>query len=243
MKTQNCILILLMATFCVFAGNAQELQKPCKVILKSIEGSYTGECKNGLANGKGESVGAYSYKGMFKNGLPNGLGTLYYSDSTYHAGAFMDGLKEGKGEMHFSMKGKADSVIKGYWSANEFRGKDYITYKFKSNYRFELTEFTPSKQSGHTLNIDIATTSGSPNGVPTNFKGESGNVLTLVDLISPSGGLKKASSQIASSFKSSYSFEISSFPVKLLGSLSNGEFFELELYKASDWKVRLFSNQ
>ena len=141
MKTQNCILIILLVILCSFVGNAQEIQKPCKVILKSIEGSYIGECKNGLANGKGEAVGAYSYKGMFKNGLPNGVGTFYYGDSIYHIGIFMDGLKEGKGEMHFSIKGKADSVVKGYWSANEFRGKDYITYKFKSNFRFVMIAY------------------------------------------------------------------------------------------------------
>jgi hypothetical protein len=155
----------------------------------------------------------------------------------------MDGLKEGKGETHYLAKGKPDRVISGYWSADEFRGKEYITYKFKSNFRFELSEFTPSKQTGNTLNIDIATNSGSPNGVPTNLIGDSGSVLTLVDLISPSGGLKKTNSAIASSFKAIYSYEISTFPVKLLGTLSNGEIFELELYKASDWKVRLFSNQ
>lgn len=45
------------------------------------------------------------------------------------------------------------------------------------------------------------------------------------------------------SFKSYATFELVSFPCKLFGTLSSNETFEVELYKAADWKIRLFKNQ
>ena len=47
-------------------------QNPCKVLMKEISGSYSGECKKGLADGKGEAKGVDRYIGAFKKGLPDG---------------------------------------------------------------------------------------------------------------------------------------------------------------------------
>ena len=49
----------------------------CKVTPQELTGIYTGDCKNGLANGKGEAKGAYHYIGSFKDGMPNGTGIYY----------------------------------------------------------------------------------------------------------------------------------------------------------------------
>ena len=136
----------------------------CKVNWTSLTGTYTGDCKDGLASGRGAARGIHSYTGAFKNGLPNGTGTYSFSDSLYFKGNFQDGLKEGKGEMHYQRTGKADSVVSGYWSADEFRGPKYITYNFSTTDNFDLIEITPSVGGGNTITIDISTNSGSPNG-------------------------------------------------------------------------------
>ena len=99
----------------------QDTSHTCKVLLESIKGEYSGECKKGLAHGKGESKGIFRYAGSFKYGLPNGKGILYSGDNFFD-GNFLDGLKEGKGEMHYIKPNNADSIIKGYWSGDEFRG-------------------------------------------------------------------------------------------------------------------------
>src|SRR5687767_10802455 len=114
---------------------AQDSTKSCRVLIKGLEGTYNGECKDGIANGKGEAKGMQSYTGIFKNGKPNGLGTYVYSDIVYYKGNFQDGLREGKGELHYLLQGKPDSVINGYWSADEYRGKKYTTYTYRSNFR------------------------------------------------------------------------------------------------------------
>jgi hypothetical protein len=218
--------------------NAQEDTSWCKVKVKNLVGTYTGDCKLGLADGKGDAKGVEHYTGNFKMGFPNGNGVYYYNDTMYHSGDFQDGLKEGKGETHYVQKGMPDSVIKGYWSGDVFRGKKYVTYSFSTTGLFDFTEITPSNHDGNTITIELGTTSGTPNG-----SGPSGVVLSLVSLVSPTASILKMRSKMESSFKSYATFELVSFPCKLFATLNSNETFELELYKAADWKVRLFKNK
>jgi MORN repeat len=175
---------------------------------------------------------------MFKAGLPNGEGVYSYSDSLYHSGNFQDGIKEGKGETHYVRKTMPDSIIKGYWSGGEYRGKKYITYALTTTEQFDNTEITPSGISGNTVTVEIGTTSGSPNGNSTR-----GFVLTLSNLVSPTSSILKTTSKYETSFKSFVTVEIVSFPCKLFGTFSDGQTFELELYKAANWKVRFYKNK
>jgi hypothetical protein len=229
--------------FCaVIAGNsvfAQDSAQSCKVELKDLAGKYTGECKNGYANGKGEATGLHHYIGVFKNGLPNGTGIYYYSDSNYYSGSFQEGIKEGKGEFHYIRKGVPDSLIKGYWSADEFRGKNYVTNKISGTQYFDNVDITPTKDIGHTMKIEISTTSGTPNGGNIN----NGFVLTLANLTPTNGVFASKVSDFTSGNKSSVTYDISKFPAYFFVTLSNGQTFNLELYKAANWTVRLYKNQ
>ena len=210
----------------------------CKVTKAELDGSYAGGCKMGLANGEGTARGLHRYTGKFKDGLPNGTGTYSYSDSQYYKGNFQDGKKEGKGTMHFTRSSMSDSVITGFWSGDEYRGKKYITYTFSTTEQFDLKEISPSVNSGNTVSIEIATTSGTPNGVSA-----PGYILQLSELTSPTSCILKNQSRYESSFKSYATYELLGFPCKLFGMLSNGQTFEIELYKAANWKVRLFKNK
>jgi len=221
---------------------AQEKSQPCKVSLASIANEYTGDCKNGLANGQGTAKGIHRYVGNFKNGLPDGNGTYYFSDSTYYIGNFQEGIKEGKGEFHYLTKKSTDSVVKGYWSGNEYRGKKYITYEFNSATKFDRWEITPTSQSGNSITFELATTSGSPKGLPSNTAGDPGYVLTLTELHS-NDPLLKFIAKMDNPTISYSTYEISRFPVILYGTLSNGENFQLDLYKSARWKVRFFINK
>jgi len=238
MKPHYVAIPFILCSLSAVMLNAQEDTSWCKVKVKNLVGSYAGDCKLGWANGKGDAKGIEHYVGDFKDGFPNGTGIYYYNDSMYHNGNFQDGLKEGKGETHYLQKGKPDSIVKGYWSGDEFRGKKYVTYSFSTTGLFDFTEITPSNHGGNTLSIELGTTSGTPSGA-----GPSGFVLSLVSIVSPNGCILKTRSKMETSFKSYITIELVSFPCKLFGTLSNNETFDLELYKSADWKLRLFKNQ
>src|SRR5262245_53475043 len=112
----------------------------CKVAMTELDGSYVGDCKMGLANGEGTARGRHRDTGKFTGGLPNGTGTYYFSDSQYYAGKFQEGKKEGKGEMHYTRTSGPDSVITGFWSGDEYRGKKYTTYTFSTTEQFDITQ-------------------------------------------------------------------------------------------------------
>ena len=240
-----CGLIILV--FAAFSGipalHAQEPAQTCRVEMKSLAGRYTGDCKNGFAHGNGEARGFDHYIGNFNKGLPDGKGVYYYGDSIYYSGNFQEGLKEGKGEAHFMQSGRPDSIIKGYWSADEYRGSKYTTYAFDGATMFDSYEITPSAQGGNSVTFDISTTSGAPDGSKTNFNGASGFVLTLNSITSTSGIFIQKLSDFVTANKFSVTYELSKFPASLFITLSNGQSFSLELYKAARWKVRLYQNK
>ena len=60
----------------------------CKVLKPEIAGIYSGDCKKGLANGKGIAEGIDKYEGKFKDGLPHGNGTYQYANGEIYQGDF-----------------------------------------------------------------------------------------------------------------------------------------------------------
>jgi hypothetical protein len=222
---------------CCFNNNAfSQQQTDCKVEMPSIGGSYIGDCKNGYAHGKGEAKGWQRYTGQFKFGLPNGQGTFYYCDSIYHTGNFQDGIKEGKGTTYYVRAGKPDSVIKGYWSADIYRGKAYKTYQVSDMPPYDRVDITPSDEPGKTLTIETATNSGSIAG------SVGGQALTVNDVVALDGGFIRKL-DVSGGLKYLSSWEITKFPVRLRVMLSDGRAFNIELYKAAKWKIYIFLNK
>ncbi len=97
----------------------------CKVMMPQISGTYTGDCKNGLAHGKGISTGSDRYEGEFSKGLPHGEGTYEYTGGPVYKGEWIKGLKHGKGELTYRTE-RGDSVVKGIWRADNFVGKENV---------------------------------------------------------------------------------------------------------------------
>lgn len=220
---------------------AQENQ--CMVESPSLKGMYTGDCKNGYASGKGSAIGVHKYSGIFKNGVPDGKGVYNYDDSTFYTGSFLAGIREGKGELHHLRNGK-DSVVKGYWSADVYRGKKYVTYIYNTSQSFDLLEISPSEQSGNTLTFQVSTNSGSPDGSSTSLSGSgSGFVLGVASIVSLDQAFIRKLSDFASGNKYYLTYQINTFPAHLLVTFTNDRMMELELYKAANWTIRLFVNK
>lgn len=96
-------------------------QTDCKVLKPEISDSYTGGCKNGLANGKGEARGIDYYEGQFDKGMPSGKGTYKWADGTYYEGHWENGNRDGTGRMVYK-----DSTVTGYWKDDIYAGKKLI---------------------------------------------------------------------------------------------------------------------
>ncbi|MFN8248510.1 MAG: hypothetical protein U0T68_06120 [Ferruginibacter sp.] len=217
---------------------AQDSAAVCKVLSETLNTSYTGDCKKGLAHGKGEAKGLYRYVGNFKNGRPNGKGIMYYGENFFD-GNFQDGLREGKGEMHFINNG-VDSIVKGYWSGDEYRGKSYKTYQLTGTNDFDRVEVTPSSESGNKITIEISTTSSDAPHAGTGARPS----IELIELMSVKlNSLLKLVSTTESPIKYTWTFEITEFPITLRGTLSNGRSFILELYKSANWTFKIYINK
>jgi hypothetical protein len=155
---------------------------------------------------------------------------------------FRTEIKEGKGSSYFIRAGKPDSVIKGYWSGNVYRGKSYVTYTVKDMPPFERVDIAPSDESGNTITIETETTSGAVKGSVNSFSNDGAVVLTVTDVVALDGSeIRKR--EASSGLKYSVTYELSKFPARLLVSLSTGRSFTLELYKAAKWKVSIFWNK
>lgn len=115
----NLLLVnILLFSFQEINGQADD----CKVLMPQISGTYVGECKKGLAHGKGVATGTDRYEGQFRQGLPNGNGTYTWSTGDIYTGGWSKGLKEGQGKMSY-LTARGDSVVEGYWKGDSYVGK------------------------------------------------------------------------------------------------------------------------
>jgi hypothetical protein len=115
----NKSLLIIIFLFLTLSINAQT--GSCKVLLEKISGKYSGKCLNGLANGKGKSIGEDTYIGNFKDGLPDGKGKYVYKNGDNFFGYWKDGKKDGKGKFEYSLNGEKCFLI-GYWKKDEYVG-------------------------------------------------------------------------------------------------------------------------
>lgn len=146
MKKITLIIIIL------FFGKSIDAQnETCKVLLEDISGKYTGECIDGLADGKGKSIGEDTYIGDFKNGLPHGKGKYVYKNGDTFKGSWKMGKKNGKGKFKYTLNNEKQTLI-GYWENDEYVGtkNPEITYKVINSlgiidYKIEKLESTDNK--------------------------------------------------------------------------------------------------
>ena len=116
----------------IFTCASAQVKGPERII-----GTYTGEQKKEVAQGKGKSVGKDTYNGEFKKGLPTtGVYTfgedveiqgVKYTKGDSYEGEFSDGLFDGKGKLTFQDKAKA--AIEGYWGKGKYSGRTKYGYE------------------------------------------------------------------------------------------------------------------
>jgi hypothetical protein len=158
-KYRNMLNKLIIIVLLLSGRLASAQQSDCQVLLPRIAGTYEGECKKGLANGKGLAQGIDVYDGEFRKGLPDGRGTYRWADGTYFEGYWKQGLREGSGRMVYS----ADSVITGYWKADKYAGKeDLKNYEVLQSRYVARSTFSKVSESPTQVKIRF-TMGGTPN--------------------------------------------------------------------------------
>lgn len=104
-----------------FFLNPSFSQKECKVLMPQIAGEYTGKCKNGVAHGKGLSIGEDTYEGNFKVGLPFGKGEYKWSTGERYVGEWEFGKREGEGIFYY-FKDNEPLTLDGMWIDDQYVG-------------------------------------------------------------------------------------------------------------------------
>lgn len=143
--------LLVIVVYIIGLTNIVNAQEDCKVLLEPIKGTYTGDCKKGLANGEGTAIGTDSYTGKFKKGLPHGEGVYTFSTGEIYVGSFKDGQKSGMGKLKL-----ADGTIakEGLWKEDQFfREQDVPDYKI--GMRRNVVSITIRDLGGDDDKIDI----------------------------------------------------------------------------------------
>lgn len=133
----------------------------CTVNKESLKGTYTGDCKNGKAHGKGKAVGTDTYDGDFKAGLPDGQGTYTWNNGNTFTGKFVKGLREGKGVQLYKRTNATDSLVEGYWKSDIYAGKNEKPYKvYFTSKSITQAEVEYKKDGFEQVTFFIANTSG-----------------------------------------------------------------------------------
>ncbi len=132
---------ILLITALLTAADSLDAQSGCKVLLAPISDNYTGECRQGLADGYGEAVGTDSYQGRFSKGLPDGEGTYTWASGAVYRGQWKRGMRDGRGAYHFMVNGR-DSVQAGIWKRDIFKGPEKVApYKIISSIGIPRSSF------------------------------------------------------------------------------------------------------
>jgi len=101
-------------------------QDNCKVLKPEIDAKYSGGCKHGLADGRGEAYGIDQYIGEFRKGLPDGVGIYTWHTGEKYEGEWKKGLRNGTGKYTIQYDGR-DSVLSGIWENNSYVGEKAIS--------------------------------------------------------------------------------------------------------------------
>ncbi len=142
LRNRNSASVIIMVVLMILIPMVSIAQDSgCRVLMPSIADTYKGNCKNGLAQGKGEAQGVDHYIGRFYRGLPEGPGTYIWANGNWYEGQWTAGLMEGRGKMVYKV-GLGDSVVVGYWSKDKYIGTErYKPYMINRSVGIIRTSF------------------------------------------------------------------------------------------------------
>ena len=153
-------------------------QEGCRVLMSTISVHYTGDCKKGLADGKGEAYGVDHYIGHFKKGWPDGKGVYKWATGEVYNGSFKKGMRHGVGSYTFKVAGK-DSTLTGKWVKDKYVGNTGKTNVYSILYKNNISRITVNRfGDGNEIRIKFYRNGGEIAVDGLMLIGDSGNVMT-----------------------------------------------------------------
>ena len=123
-------------TFTIFGLTPACAATDCKLIDLELQGTYEGECRNGLAHGYGVAKGTAEYQGEFRKGLKHGKGVKTWPWGDRYEGGFLDDRRNGKGMYTWGAGSPwAGERFVGEYLADQREG--WGTYYWPNGDRFE----------------------------------------------------------------------------------------------------------
>lgn len=217
--------ILLIVCNLFFSICILRAQENCEVKVKELQGTYTGGCEKGKANGNGKAIGTDIYEGEFKDGYPDGKGMYTWKDGHYYIGLFKKGRMEGKGDMYYESASGKDSVISGYWKKDKYYGeyeKQYIV--IANTTRINKIDCSLTDKKGDNIFITVHQRNGSSSpAYVTNVSSISGFYYSKNNQVQTNSSLTRVQ-QVA-------------FPFHAIFYLSNGENAEIKFNEKGNYDV------
>jgi MORN repeat len=211
----------------------------CKVEKEPLKGTYTGDCKNGKANGKGKAVGTDTYEGDFKSGLPDGQGTYTWANGSSYTGKFAKGLKEGKGALIYKRTSASDSLVEGYWLKDQYAGKNEKPYKiYFTSKLMTQAEVEFKKDAFKQITFNITNTSGAG----TDLGGETAARMTVDDINMVKGHYTRIRKNDDHAKKSETVLDDIVFPARMKVTIGT-EQIEIEFYEEGSYVINIRINQ
>lgn len=141
MKTKRSLKIFIVILIALTINQKLLSQiDSCKVLLDKISKEYIGDCRNGLADGKGKASGEDVYIGSFKNGLPEGKGKCVYKNGYIYQGYWKEGKKDGKGKFTIIINEKKQ-ILTGYWKNDEYVGQNEPNMSYRVTSAFGIVDY------------------------------------------------------------------------------------------------------
>ena len=117
-KYVGFLIVIPVLISCSSLYHTSESDKPCEVLLPSINEKYEGYCKKGLAHGEGKASGLHVYEGQFSEGLPDGKGTYIWRENRVYEGNWYAGKQNGFGVLKITDNEETE-ITSGFWLDGE----------------------------------------------------------------------------------------------------------------------------
>jgi hypothetical protein len=98
--------LLLLALLVAWPPDASA-QAPCRVLDPELQGSYSGGCRDGLAEGFGKAAGAARYEGEFRAGRRHGWGVQTWPSGERYEGPWENGAMTGAATPRMAARARA----------------------------------------------------------------------------------------------------------------------------------------
>ena len=102
----------------------------CRVIDPELQGTYTGGCVNGLAEGEGVARGTAAYEGGFLQGKKHGKGVKTWANGDRYEGEFAEDRRNGFGVYTWGRGRWQGERYEGGYSNDQRHG--FGTYRYAS---------------------------------------------------------------------------------------------------------------